>query len=159
MTSVGSYNISSANIWKQEALAAKLGLVPQELKKTVDEYNASINDKEFNPMALDGKSTFGLTPNKTKWAVPIKVAPFYGYPLTAKTVFTFGGLKVDLDSRVLSTTGTPIPGLYCAGELSGLYYNESKTASEFGILNPPCNSALRYLTFGRLAGKFAARLL
>ncbi|KAK9326854.1 hypothetical protein V1520DRAFT_387904 [Lipomyces starkeyi] len=104
------YNISSANIWKQEALAAKLGLVPQELKKTVDEYNASINDKEFNPMALDGKSTFGLTPNKTKWAVPIKVAPFYGYPLTAKTVFTFGGLKVDLDSRVLSTTGTPIPG-------------------------------------------------
>ncbi|KAK9326669.1 FAD binding domain-containing protein [Lipomyces starkeyi] len=140
-----------------EDLAVKLGLVPQELKKTVDEYNASINGKEFNPMALDGKSTFGLTPNKTNWAAPIKVAPFYGYPLTAKIVFTFGGLKVDLDSRVLSTTGTPIPGLYCAGELSGLYYNESKVASEFGILNPPCNSALRCLTFGRLAGKSAAR--
>lgn len=66
-------------------------------------------------------------------------------------VFTFGGLKVDVHSRVLSTTGTPIPGktcgviigqysdwlelykniadnhssgLYCAGELSGFYYNE-----------------------------------
>ncbi|KAJ5144388.1 hypothetical protein N7526_001896 [Penicillium atrosanguineum] len=94
-----------------EDLAVKLGLVPQELKKTVDEYNASINDKEFNPMALDGKSTFGLTPNKTNWAAPIKVAPFYGYPLTAKIVFTFGGLKVDLDSCVLSTTGAPIPGM------------------------------------------------
>ncbi|CDM33124.1 Fumarate reductase/succinate dehydrogenase flavoprotein, N-terminal [Penicillium roqueforti FM164] len=92
-----------------EDLAKKLGLVPQELKKTVDEYNASINDKEFNPLVLDGKSTFGLTPNKTNWAAPIKVAPFYGYPLTAKVVFTFGGLKVDLESRVLSTTGTPIP--------------------------------------------------
>ncbi|PYH92135.1 succinate dehydrogenase/fumarate reductase flavo protein [Aspergillus ellipticus CBS 707.79] len=76
-----------------EDLAVKLGLVPQALKKTVDEYNASINGKEFNPMILDGKSTFGLTPNKTNWAAPIKVAPFYGYPLTAKIVFTFGGLK------------------------------------------------------------------
>ncbi|KAJ5512007.1 hypothetical protein N7453_004110 [Penicillium expansum] len=117
-----------------EDLAVKLGLVPQELKKTVDEYNASINGKEFDPTTLDGKSTSGLTPNKTNWAAPIKVAPFYGYPLTAKIVFTFGGLKVDLDSRVLSTTGTPIPGLYCAGELSGFYYNESKVASEFDTL-------------------------
>ncbi|KAI2694759.1 hypothetical protein CBS147372_9598 [Penicillium roqueforti] len=110
-----------------EELAVKLGLVPQELKKTLDEYNASINKKELNFTALDGKSTFGLSPDKTNWAAPIKVAPFYGYPLTAKVVFTFGGLKVDLDSRVLSTTGAPIPGLYCAGELSGLYYNESRS--------------------------------
>ncbi|KAK9258914.1 FAD binding domain-containing protein [Lipomyces tetrasporus] len=133
-----------------EELAEKLGLNPQELKQTLDEYNSSIDNKEFDPMVLDGKRTNGLTPNKTNWANPIRVAPFYGYPLTAKVVFTFGGLKVDLDSRVISTTGTPIPGLYCAGELSGFYYNE---------FHPPCNSALRCLTFGRLAGKAAAQAL
>ncbi|KAK9251142.1 FAD binding domain-containing protein [Lipomyces tetrasporus] len=117
-----------------EELAEKLGLNPQELKQTLDEYNSSIDNKEFDPMVLDGKRTNGLTPNKTNWANPIRVAPFYGYPLTAKVVFTFGGLKVDLDSRVISTTGTPIP-------------------------DPPCNSALRCLTFGRLAGKAAAQAL
>lgn len=37
-----------------------------------------INGKEFDPTTLDGKSTSGLTPNKTNWAAPIKVAPFYG---------------------------------------------------------------------------------
>lgn len=41
-------------------------------------FDCRINGKEFNPMALDGKRTFGLTPNKTNWAAPIKVAPFYG---------------------------------------------------------------------------------
>lgn len=29
-------------------------------------------------MTLDGKSTSGLAPNKTNWAAPIEVAPFYG---------------------------------------------------------------------------------
>jgi hypothetical protein len=32
------------------------------------------------------------------------------YPMKAQLTFTYGGLKCDLDSRVLSTTGTPIPG-------------------------------------------------
>lgn len=35
-----------------------------------------------------------------------------GYPLTGKFVFTFGELKVDMDSRVLSMTGTPVPGIF-----------------------------------------------
>lgn len=33
-----------------EGLAQKLGLDPAKLKKTVDEYNAAINDKEFDLM-------------------------------------------------------------------------------------------------------------
>ncbi|QKX55213.1 uncharacterized protein TRUGW13939_02305 [Talaromyces rugulosus] len=128
-----------------EELAGKLGLNPQDLKQTLDEYNSSIDNKEFDPMILDGKRTNGLTPNKTNWANPIKVAPFYGYPLTAKVVFTFGGLKVDLDSRVMSMTGAPIPGEFLALSVTKTY--------------PPCNSALRCLTFGRLAGKAAAQAL
>lgn len=71
-----------------EELAEKLGLVPQELKKTVDEYNAAVNDKPFDLMKLDGKATTGLNPNKTNWAAKIEKGPFYGYPLTANLTFT-----------------------------------------------------------------------
>jgi hypothetical protein len=77
-----------------EGLAEKLKVDPKELKKTVDEFNAAINDKEFDVMKLDGKATSGLSPNKTNWANPIKKAPFYGYPMKAQLTFTYGGLKV-----------------------------------------------------------------
>ncbi|KAK5464880.1 hypothetical protein LTS15_001443 [Exophiala xenobiotica] len=107
-----------------EGLAEKLGLDPKELKKTVDEFNAATNENEFDLMKLDGKRTTGLSPDKTNWAQPINTPPFYGYPMKAQLTFTYGGLKCDLDSRVLATTGVPIPGLYAAGELSGLFYNE-----------------------------------
>ncbi|KIW53099.1 hypothetical protein PV05_08696 [Exophiala xenobiotica] len=107
-----------------EGLAEKLGLDPKELKKTVDEFNGAINENEFDLMKLDGKRTTGLSPDKTNWAQPINTPPFYGYPMKAQLTFTYGGLKCDLDSRVLATTGVPIPGLYAAGELSGLFYNE-----------------------------------
>ncbi|KIX95970.1 uncharacterized protein Z520_08225 [Fonsecaea multimorphosa CBS 102226] len=103
-----------------EGLAQKLGIDPKALKKTVDEYNAATNDAPLDLLKLDGKSTQGLTPEKSNWAAPIKVAPFYGYPLKTNVTFTFGGLKTDLDSRVISTNGAPIPNLYCTGELSGV---------------------------------------
>ncbi|KAH0829310.1 succinate dehydrogenase/fumarate reductase flavoprotein subunit [Fonsecaea pedrosoi] len=132
-----------------EGLAEKLGINPKALKKTVDEFNAAINDAPLDLLKHDGKSTRGLTPEKSNWAAPIKVAPFYGFPLKANVTFTFGGLKTDLDSRVISITGAPIPNLYCTGELSGVFYNEY----------PGAVSVLRSLTFGRLAGqKFAQDL-
>lgn len=71
-----------------EGLAEKLGLDPKELKKTVDEFNGAINDKEFDLMKLDGKSTTGLKPNKTNWAAPIAKGPFYGFPMTSNLTFT-----------------------------------------------------------------------
>ncbi|KAG4438700.1 hypothetical protein IFR05_005827 [Cadophora sp. M221] len=128
-------------------LAQKLGLDPEKLSKTVSEFNAACNDKPFNLMALDGKATTGLNPNKTNWANPITKAPFYGVPLTSHLTFTYGGLKVNLDSKVLSTHDVPIPGLYSAGELTGLFYNEY----------PPATSCLRSMSFGMDAGLAIAK--
>ncbi|KAE8454019.1 hypothetical protein EG329_007795 [Mollisiaceae sp. DMI_Dod_QoI] len=130
-------------------LAQKLGLDPQKLSKTVDEFNKACNDKEFNLMALDGKATTGLNPNKTNWANPIDKAPFYGVPMTSHLTFTYGGLKVNLDSQVLSTHDVAIPGLYAAGELTGLFYNEY----------PPATSCLRSMSFGRDTGLALAQKL
>ena len=68
---------------------------------------------------------------------------------TDASEFRFGGVKTDLNSRVLSTGGVPIPGLWAAGELTGLFYNEY----------PPATSCLRSMTFGRLAGAEIAQNL
>lgn len=160
-----------------EELAVKLSLEPRDLKATVDAFNVAVDrNTPFDLMTLDGKATAGLSPNKTNWANPIETPPFYGYPLKPQLTFTYGGLKCDLESRVLATNGSPIPNLYCAGELSGLCkFHTSKVVCEVtaaSILNlkltlflsvyneyPPATSVLRSLTFGRLAGIAAAREL
>lgn len=131
-------------------LAVKLGCNPDELEKTVAEFNEAC-DKEtpFDLMKLDGKRTRGLSPEKTNWANPIVNAPFYGYPLEAHLTFTYGGVKTNTNAQVLGTNGVPIPGLWAAGEMTGLFYNEY----------PPATSVLRSLTFGRLAGTQIAQRL
>lgn len=49
-----------------EELAMKLGLDPQELRKTVNDYNAAVDrETSFDLMTLDSKFTSGLSPNKT----------------------------------------------------------------------------------------------
>jgi succinate dehydrogenase/fumarate reductase flavoprotein subunit len=130
-------------------LAKLLKIDPQKLEATVNEFNAVVNDKPFDLMRLDGKATTGLSPNKTNWASPINKAPYYGVPMTSHLTFTYGGLKVDTESRVLSTNGVPIPGLYAAGELTGLFYHEY----------PAATSCLRSMAFGREAGMAIAKKL
>jgi tricarballylate dehydrogenase len=127
-------------------LAGQLGLDPDALERTVAEYNAAIAPGEFDPYVFDGKSTRGLEPPKSNWAFPLDSPPFVGYPLTCAITFTFGGIRTDSSARVVGASGAPIPGLYAAGEVTGVYYNEY----------PAGTSVLRSVTFGRLAGAHAA---
>jgi tricarballylate dehydrogenase len=129
-----------------EQLAALLGLEPADLRATVDEYNAAVQPGEFNPNVFDGKTTQGLSPDKTNWAFPLVNPPYFAYPLTAAVCFTYGGLRADSEARVLAANGAPIPGLYAAGEIVGLFYHSY----------PAGTSVLRSLTFGRIAGTNAA---
>jgi tricarballylate dehydrogenase len=130
-------------------LAMQLGLDPEALETTVAEFNeacAGNADIPFDPFAYDGKATVGLEPPKSNWASPISHPPYYGYPVAAAICFTYGGLKTDTSARVLSKGGVPIPNLYAAGELVGLFYHEY----------PAATSVLKAVTFGRLAGAHAA---
>jgi tricarballylate dehydrogenase len=127
-------------------LAVELGLDPGALEQTVAEYNASVGPEEFDPYVFDGKRTRGLTPPKSNWAFPLDSPPFVAYPLTCAITFTFGGIRTDSSARVVGPSGAPIPGLYAAGEVTGVYYNEY----------PAGTSVLRSVTFGRLAGAHAA---
>jgi succinate dehydrogenase/fumarate reductase flavoprotein subunit len=46
-------------------------------------------------------------------------APFYALELQPTVTFTFGGLAVDPDGRVLNRDGAPVPGLFAAGADAG----------------------------------------
>lgn len=127
-------------------LATKFGLDPDALVATVGEYNAAIQPGPTDRTTRDGKRTEGIDPPKSNWATPIENGPFIAYPLTTAITFTFGGIRSDNRARVLKKDGSPIPGLYAAGEVTGLYYKEY----------PAGTSVLRALTFGRIAAREAA---
>lgn len=127
-----------------EGLAALIGVDGGALAATVAAYNAAVprDDSHFDPMRLDGLSTDGLTPPKSNWARSLETPPFYCYPVTCANVFTMGGIGTDQTARVIDADGTPIPGLYAAGEMTGIYRDKYVGAT----------SVLRGLVFGRLAG-------
>jgi tricarballylate dehydrogenase len=127
-------------------LAAKLGLDPAALEDTVARYNAATDASEFDPYRFDGKRTAGLEPPKSNWAFALERPPYFAYPLQCAICFTFGGIRTDAEARVLTPSGTPIPGLFAAGEVTGLYYHEY----------PAGTSVIRGVTFGRIAGAHAA---
>lgn len=55
--------------------------------------------------------------------MPLDESPYYGFAVTFGITFTFGGLRVDGEARVLDTNQVPIPGPPVAGELvGGLFY-------------------------------------
>lgn len=132
----------------------------EAFSQTISEYNEAVSahrsenpNVEFDPSKKDGLSTRssrgGLKLDKTNWALPIVKAPFLAVKVTCGVTFTFGGLKADPNtSAVISEhTNQPIPGLFCAGEMSGgLFYD-----------NYPGGSGLTSgAVFGRKAGRSAA---
>ncbi|HEY1776932.1 MAG TPA: FAD-binding protein [Solirubrobacteraceae bacterium] len=128
-------------------LSGKLGLDPAALEQTVAEFNAATDASvAFDPYSFDGKSTTGVEPPKSNWAFALDSPPFIAYPLKCAICFTFGGVRTDSQARVVTPGNTPIPGLYAAGEVTGLYYHEY----------PAGTSVIRGVTFGRIAGSHAA---
>jgi succinate dehydrogenase/fumarate reductase flavoprotein subunit len=73
---------------------------------------------DFNRQCVDDS----LAPSRRFDAVPIDSPPFYVIEALPAISFTFGGLIVDSEARVLDAEGRPIPGLYAAGaDAGGLY--------------------------------------
>ncbi len=82
---------------------------------------------------------------------PTLAAPFYAVKVTGALFHTQGGLAVDAEGRVLRGNGQPLPNLFAGG------------GAARGISGPSCwgymagNGLLTATTFGRLAGRAAAR--
>jgi tricarballylate dehydrogenase len=132
-----------------EELCAKLEDVDAAAAlATLKAFNAAVRtDAPFDPNVKDGRGTAGLPVPKSNWANPIDTPPFEAFAVTCGITFTFGGLRIDRDARVMDEAGAAIPGLYAAGELvGGLFYN-----------NYPGGSGLMAgAVFGKIAGASAA---
>lgn len=116
-----------------EELARQSGLPEQNLVNTVARYNELVElgeDIDFGRFGHD-KPTFS-----NKASPKIATPPFYAvqtFPLTRKSM---GGVAIDLQTRVLDKQKQPIPGLYAAGELTGLAGINGKAALEGTFLGP-----------------------
>ena len=128
-------------------IALKLGLPVSDLMGTVEEFNAAVQAGEFDPAVKDGKRTLGVDPPKSNWALPLDSPPFTVYSAACGITFTFGGIQIDTEARVIDTEDNPISGLYATGEITG----------DFFYHNYPGGTGLvRGAVFGRIAGANAA---
>jgi len=74
---------------------------------------------EFNRQAEAGTHD----PPRLRDALPLVEPPFYVVEVVPAITFTFGGLLIDTQARVLGQDGEPIPGLLAAGgDAGGLYH-------------------------------------
>ncbi len=116
-----------------QELAEKAGLPSDALNETIRRWNELVDRGEDVDFARfgPGKSDYsnGASPK-------IVTPPFYAmqaFPLTRKSM---GGVAIDRQCRVLRPEGTPIPGLFAVGELTGLAGINGKAALEGTFLGP-----------------------
>ncbi len=132
-----------------DGLAKNLGIRDVgSFLETVGQFNASVQNEEFDPFRLDGKSTSGVNPPKSNWAQPIAEPPFEAYPTICGMTFTYGGLKITSSTEVMHESDRVIPGLYAAGEMIGGLWHDNY---------PSGGGMMAGAVFGRIAGTMAAK--
>ena len=113
-----------------EELASAMDVDVGGFVRTVRGFNSSIDTSHpLDPTIKDGRSA-SVEPVKSNWASAIQTPPYYAYPVTCGISFTFGGLRGDVDGRVLDGSGAAIPGLFACGEaLGGLFSGNYPTGA------------------------------
>jgi tricarballylate dehydrogenase len=130
-------------------LAESLHLDAETLEETVRSYNEAVRQGHFDHTTLDDCRTEGLAPPKSHWARRIESAPFYAYPMRPGITFTYLGVRVDANARMIMSDGSPSANMFAAGEImAGNVLGRGYVA---GIgMTIGC-------VFGRIAGREAAR--
>lgn len=103
-----------------------------QLKKTVERWNkfaAKGKDEDFN---YRGK------------LIPLDKGPYYIQKVVPSVHHTMGGLVIDKEAHVLNKDGKRIPGLFAAGEVTGVIHGSNRLGG---------NAITDIITFGRIAGK------
>lgn len=100
-------------------LAAKIGCDGQVLASTIHEYNDGARqgeDRQFGKGNTPYNRYLGdVSHSPNPCVAPVADAPFYAVRLVIGDLGTFAGLRADRYARVLGADGTPIDGLYAAG--------------------------------------------
>ena len=131
-------------------LACKLGVDASALEATVRHFNRAVRPGKFDPSALDDCRTEGIAPPKSRWARPMDAPPFIGYPLRPGITFTYLGVGVNENARVLLQDGRSAANLFAAGEImAGNILGEGYIAGIGMAIGS---------VFGRIAGREAAKV-
>lgn len=121
-------------------LAAQMNLPAAVVKAEIERYNTFCTQSYDEDFGKDARRLH-----------PVIEPPFYACEFgSAGMLVVMGGLKIDLDLRVLDADGAPISGLYAAGNNMGGRFLVEYPVTVAGISLGSC------LSFGRLAGKNAA---
>jgi len=107
--------------------------VLQEPLDTWNSYVAQQHDPEFN--------------SQFSWIRDLSEGPWYSVEIAPGIHHTMGGIEINTKSEVISTQGSPIPGLYACGEVTGGVHGGNRVGG---------NAILDCLVFGTTAGREAA---
>ena len=110
-------------------LAELIGVDPAGLEETVAAFNPAAErgeDPEFGRGSSEQDRHLGdPTQEPNPCLAPLTQAPFYAVQLHPGALGTAGGLRADLDGRVLDWDGEPLPGLYAAGNCSATVFRDA----------------------------------
>lgn len=112
---------------KMNALTSSLDIDPTVLQATVDEFDANFdkghqleNDDQIRSI-LHARQ-WGPDKLRTCKPAPLQksgAGPFIAIRMQLITRKSLGGLRTDLNCKVLDSNDQPVPGLYCVGEAAG----------------------------------------
>lgn len=115
-----------------DALAEAMNVPAGQLKTTMDTWNRSVNNKKD----AEFSRTTGMDND-------LSAAPYYAIKIGPGIHYTMGGVKINTNTEVLDKEGSPIPGLFAAGEVTGGLHGQNRIGG---------NSVAEIIIFGRQAG-------
>jgi fumarate reductase flavoprotein subunit len=124
----------------ENAVAARIGAPVDNVRESLRAYREAALGRANDP---HGRADFGMAPLEPPYFVVRSIPAIF---------HTQGGALVDDQGRVLTTEGTPVPGLFAGG---GVTAGVSGAAGATGYSSG--NGLLSAIGLGRLAGAAAAR--
>lgn len=124
------------------AAGCKPAFTEEKLRETIERYNSFVlnqKDEDFGKEVLAGAIDLAAVEADPNMGICIS-------PRKASLHHTMGGLCIDTNTRVLRADGTPIEGLWAAGEVTGGIHAGNRLGG---------NAIADIFTFGRIAGEQA----
>ncbi len=116
-------------------LATIMNVDAATLEATITKYNEAVKAKS--------DADFG----RTSLEVELISGPFYAVEVSPAIHHTMGGVTINTDTQVINNSGSPVEGLYAAGEVTGGVHGGNRIGG---------NAVTDITVFGKIAGAKAA---
>lgn len=104
----GGQGITTSSMEELVAFAGQKGFNSEQVAKSI---------AAFNHLCSHGWEK--LDPPRSEDCAPLDQPPYYALVVYPAITFTYGGLTIDTQARVLGSDGQPVPGLFAAGSDAG----------------------------------------